>query len=196
MTQIDQRKYEHFYHLIERHKALIEGLCIRRASDDSHRCAELIQECYIQIWRHETQISTDMSPAREALWVYWLCRSAFSRWRFLQRTHTWLPLHNNMSDAGNDSPLPDSIDALVSVLTPHERGAFKLMAEGYTPQEMARELGITHRSAVQLRYRIVAKLRRHHRRDSRDDPPEASPPNPTAGDDTRQQPPATSEDST
>ena len=196
MTHIDQRKYEHFYHLIERHKALIEGLCIRRASDDSHRCAELIQECYIQIWRHETQISTDMSPAREALWVYWLCRSAFSRWLFLQRTHTWLPLHNNMSDAGNDSPLPDSIDALVSVLTPHERGAFKLMAEGYTPQEMARELGITHRSAVQLRYRIVAKLRRHHRCDSRDDPPEASPPNPTAGDDTRQQPPATAEDST
>ena len=137
-----------------------------------------------------------MPPAREALWVYWLCRSAFSRWRLLQRTHTWLPLHNNMSDAGNDSPLPDSIDALVSVLTPHERGAFKLMAEGYTPQEMARELGITHRSAVQLRYRIVAKLRRHHRRDSRDDPPEASPPNPAAGDGTRQQPSATAEDST
>lgn len=55
MTTNDRQKYEHFYGLIERHKALIERLCMRRASGDIRYCAELRQECYINIWKHERQ---------------------------------------------------------------------------------------------------------------------------------------------
>lgn len=171
MTTNDRLKYEHFYGLIERHKALIESLCMRRASGDSYHCAELRQECYITIWKHEKQISTDISPLQETLWVYWLCRSAFSRLRFLHRTHLYLPLDENMSDtlANPDDPsmLRDYIESLASVLNPHERRAVELMAEGYTPDEMARELGIKPHSAIQLRYRIIAKLRNYYRTENK-----------------------------
>ena len=41
------------------------------------------------------------------------------------------------------------------------------MAEGYTPDEMARELGIKLHSAIQLRYRIIAKLRNYYRTENK-----------------------------
>ncbi len=167
----DQQKYEHFYGLIERHKALIESLCMRRASGDSRYCAELRQECYISIWKHEKQISADIHPLQETLWVYWLCRSAFSRLRFLHRTHLYIPLDENMADTltdpDNPSLLREYIESLSSVLNPHERRAVELMAEGYTPDEMARELGIKLHSAIQLRYRIIAKLRNYYRTENK-----------------------------
>lgn len=165
MTTSDRQKYKHFYGLIERHKALIESLCMRRASGDSRYCAELLQECYISIWQHEQQISPDIAPMQETLWVYWLCRGAFSRLRYLQRAHLYVPLDERMADTLADrdelEPLRDRIEALASLLGPHERRALELMAEGYTPDEMARELGIKPRSAIQLRHRIIAKLRKH-----------------------------------
>lgn len=167
----DRQKYEHFYGLIERHKALIESLCMRRASGNSRYCVELRQECYISIWKHEKQISVNISPLQETLWVYWRCRSAFSRLRFLHRTHLYIPLDENMSDtlANPDDPsmLRDYIESLASVLNPHERRAVELMAEGYTPDEMARELGIKPHSAIQLRYRIIDKLRNYYRQNEK-----------------------------
>lgn len=167
----DRQKYEHFYGLIERHKALIESLCMRRASGNSRNCAELRQECYINIWKHEKQIGDDIHPLQETLWVYWLCRSAFSRIRFLHRTHLYFPLDENMVDtitASDDQTLlSEHIESLSSILTPHERRAVELMAKGYTPDEMARELGIRLHSAIQLRYRIIAKLRRYYRKNEK-----------------------------
>lgn len=170
MTTNDRLKYEHFYGLIERHKTLIERLCMRCSSGDSHHCAELRQECYFTIWKHEKQISTDILPIQETLWIYWLCRSAFSRLRFLHRSRLYLPLDENMSDtiaAPDEDYLREQIDSLSSILNPHERHAFKLMAEGYTPDEMANELGIRPHSAVQLRYRIIAKLRNYYRQNEK-----------------------------
>ena len=171
MTKNDRQKYEHFYGLIERHKALIERLCMRRASGDSRYCAELRQECYISIWKHEKQISANISRMQETLWVYWLCRSAFSRLRFLQRTHLYIPLDEIMAsthaDADNLMPLRDRIESLAAVLNPQERQAVELMAEGYTPDEMARELGIKPHSAIQFRYRIIAKLRNYYRQNEK-----------------------------
>ncbi|MBQ9587645.1 MAG: hypothetical protein IJR26_07300 [Bacteroidales bacterium] len=76
MTTNDRLKYEHFYGLIERHKALIERLCMRRSSGDSYHCAVLRQECYITIWKHKKQIGTDLSPLRES-WHFSLVENRF-----------------------------------------------------------------------------------------------------------------------
>ena len=61
----------------------------------------------------------------------------------------------------------DYIESLATILNSHERRAVELMAEGYTPDEMARELGIKTPSATQLRYRIIAKLRRHYKTENK-----------------------------
>lgn len=170
MTTTDRQKYEHFYGLIERHKAFVERLCMRRASGDSRYCAELRQECYIIIWEHEQQIGADIPPMQETMWVYWLCRRAFKRLHTLQRTHLYVPLDEDMADTVADTDdrtlVRDRIEALAIVLNAHERRVLELMADGYTSDEMARELGIKPRSAVQLRYRIIAKLRKHFKTDT------------------------------
>ena len=169
MAANDQPTHPQFHALILRHRDLIERLCMRRASGDYHRCAELRQDCYISIWRHLASLRHDASPLQETLWVVWQCRSVFSRLRFLRRTHLFLPLDDSLADtlaAPDESSLRDYIDSLADILTPHERQALQLMAEGYNPDEMASELGIKPHSAVQLRYRIIAKLRQHHRPDN------------------------------
>ena len=167
MAANDQPTHQQFQALILRHRDLIERLCMRRASGDYHRCAELRQDCYISIWRHLASLRHDASPLQETLWVVWQCRSVFSRLRFLRRTHLFLPLDDSLADtlaAPDESTLCYYIDSLADILTPHERQALQLMAEGYNPDEMASELGIKPHSAVQLRYRIIAKLRSHFKK--------------------------------
>lgn len=166
----DQQTHEQYRRLIERHKALIERLCMRRALCDYHRCAELRQECYICIWRHMPSLRPDASPQQEAAWVYWQCRSAFSRQRFLQRA-CLVSLDEadgleRLATAANDTE-PDpygglDLEPFASLLSTHEFHALELMAQGYSPDEMASLLGIKPRSAIQLRYRITAKLRKYH----------------------------------
>lgn len=167
MAANDQPTHQQFHALILRHRDLIERLCMRRASGDYHRCAELRQDCYISIWRHAASLRPDATPLQETLWVYWQCRSVFSRLRFLRRSLHFIPLDDalaNTIDEYDESTLRDYIDSLADILTPYERQALQLMAEGYNPDDMARELGIKPHSAIQLRYRIKAKLRNHYKK--------------------------------
>lgn len=167
MAANDQPTHQQFHALILRHRDLIERLCMRRAAGDYHRCAELRQDCYISIWRHAASLRPDATPLQETLWVYWQCRSVFSRLRFLRRSLHFIPLDDalaNTIDESDGTTLRDYIDSLADILTPYERQALQLMAEGYNPDDMARELGIKPHSAAQLRYRIKAKLRHHFKK--------------------------------
>lgn len=162
MQQTNPRTNDQFNELIAKHKSLIENLCIRRASGDYHRCAELKQECYISIWKHANSLRPNASPTQESLWVYWQCRSVFSRLRYLRRAFQFIPLEDDMADTiaePDNSHLHDLIESMADTLTPHERKAFLLMADGYNPDDMAHALGIKTHSATQLRYRILIKLR-------------------------------------
>ena len=166
MDASNKPTHEQFQALILRHRDLIERLCMRRAAGDYHRCAELRQDCYISIWRHAASIRNDATPLQETLWVVWQCRSVFSRLRYLRRTLHFVPLEDalNLSDLSylsDQSDVADCIDSLADILTPYELKALRLMADGYNPDDMARELGIKPHSAAQLRYRIRAKLRNH-----------------------------------
>ncbi len=167
MAANDQPTHEQFHALILRHRDLIERLCMRRAAGDYHRCAELRQDCYISIWRHAASLRPDATPLQETLWVDWQCRSVFSRLRTLRRSLHFIPLDDALANtiaAPDETTLHDYIDSLADILTPYERHALQLMAEGYNPDDMARELGIKPHSAVQLRYRIKAKLRNHFKK--------------------------------
>lgn len=169
MTPEEQQTYEQ---LIERHRSQIEHLCMHRALNDYHLCAELRQECYISIWKHLSNLRPDSTPKQESRWVYWQCRSAFSRQRFLCRAQL-VSLDEEMErrhgelGVAADSTEPDpygglDLEPYAELLSPHEFRALQLMAEGYAPDEMASLLGIKPRSAIQLRYRITAKLRKYH----------------------------------
>lgn len=162
MEDNERQLYDRFDSLIARHRDLIDRLCMRRALGDVSRCAELRQDCYISLWHYLPKLRENANPFHETAWVVWHCRSVFSHLRYRRRTHLFLPIDDNMADTisePDDSHLRDTIDSLVTLLTPHEQRAFYLMADGYSAEDMARELGIKHRSAVLLRHRIIEKLR-------------------------------------
>ena len=162
MDNSDREQYDRYDCLIARHGALIERLCMRHAWGDTNRCAELRQECYISLWRYLPTLREGANAFQEKAWVAWHCRSVFSHLAYRRRTHQFLPLDDSMADTiaePDDGHLLDTIDTLATLLTPHERRAFYLMADGYSAEDMARELGIKHRSAVLLRHRIIKKLR-------------------------------------
>lgn len=157
--------YEEFDSLIARHKSLINGLCMRYASGDETCCAELRQDCYISLWHYLPTLREGSSLIHETAWVIWHCRSVFSHMRYRRRTHQLLPFENldeEMADTmaePEDDGVHETLETLALHLTPEERDALFLMAEGYSAEELAQELGIKHRSAVQLRHRIIGKLR-------------------------------------
>lgn len=164
MEDNNQQQYDKFDSLISRYKGLIDYLCMRRASGDENRCAELRQDCYLSLWHYLPTLRENCSSFHEAAWVVWHCRSVFSHLSYRRRTHTFLPIDENMADTiteSDNSQLRDTIDSLAKHLTPHERRAFYLMTEGYSAEDMAKELGIKHRSVVLLRHRIIEKLKKN-----------------------------------
>lgn len=164
MEDNERQQYDRFDSLIARHRGLIDSLCTRHALGDVNRCEELRQECYISIWYYLPTLRNDAKPFHETAWVVWHCRSVFSHLHYQRRTLHFQPIDDNTTDTigePDDDRLGDILDTLAILLTPHERRAFYLMAEGYSAEEIALELGIKHRSAVLLRHRIIEKLRQN-----------------------------------
>ncbi|MBP5547653.1 MAG: sigma-70 family RNA polymerase sigma factor [Bacteroidales bacterium] len=162
MEDNERHLYDKFDSLIARHRVLIDHLCMHRALGDVNRCAELRQDCYISLWHYLPKLREDANQFHETAWVVWHCRSVFSHLRYRRRTHRFLPLDENIANTlgePDDSHLRDTIDSLSTFLTSHEQRAFYLMSDGYSAKEIARELGIKHRSAVLLRHRIIEKLK-------------------------------------
>ena len=160
----DRRLYDKFDSLIARHRRLIDSLCIRHAYGDENRSAELRQDCYISLWHYLPGLREGASPFHEKAWVVWHCRSVFSHLGYRRRSHLFLPLDENMADTigeADNTHLRETIEALAVLLTPYERQAFLLIADGYSAEDLAKKLGIKHRSAVLLRHRIIKKLRQY-----------------------------------
>ena len=176
MEENDQNLYDQFDRLIARHGELINRLCMRRAGGNADRCAELRQDCYISLWHYLPKLREDANAFHETSWVVWHCRSVFSHLRYRRRTHLFLPLDDDMADTlgePDDSHLRDTLDALAAHLTPYESRALYLMADDYSAEDIAKELGIKHRSAVLLRHRIIEKLRQKNNvniKDNRKEP--------------------------
>ena len=57
-----------------------------------------------------------------------------------------------------------TIDELAANLNGTERRCFLLMAEGADDKELERELGLKHRSVVQMRHNIKKKLQKYSER--------------------------------
>lgn len=164
MDDKNRQLYSKFDSLIASHRNLIDRLCMRHAFGDVERCAELRQDCYISLWRYLPTLRENASSFHERAWVAWHCRSVFSHLRYRRRFHKFLPLGDNVADVlseNEQNKLRETIENLSTQLTPHERQAFYLMADGYSAEELAKEMGIKHRSAVLLRHRIISKLRQN-----------------------------------
>lgn len=157
----DKLPYDRFDALVDRNRDVIKVFCVQHSGGEASLASELEQECLISVWRHINSVPKDATAGDERRWVVWQCRSAVShhfRQRKLARELRLQDGHFHIT-ADEEPAYRQAIDELRSMLSPQNRHPFDLMADGYSTAEMARELGIRHSSAAQLRYRIVRFLR-------------------------------------
>ena len=161
MNDIESDIMPYFDDLVLRHKKLITSLCITCASGDEKLADILVQECLIDLFCYRHTLRPDTKRGEESAWVYWRCHHAISHYQRSLQTYNLLPIDKKLADT-----LPDSspeygelLDHLARNLTPIERQAFSLMAQGCSIKEMAEELDMKPSMVKKLRHLIIKKIR-------------------------------------
>jgi len=146
----------------EQHAPRVDAI-VRRLVGDPDLAADVAQEVWIQIfralpsYRGESQFST------------WTHRIAVNRTlnalrslRRLSKSEVELDEHTSLVEhEGDRALLAQTIDEAVQQLSPGARAVFVLHdVEGYTHEEIARELGITPGGSKSQLFKARAKLRR------------------------------------
>lgn len=156
---------ERFVGLIERQRMLVRTICWKYSDGDAGKCAVLVQECYLALWRRLPSLEGDdtLSPRRERSWVAWICRSALSH-HFKRRRHWWQPF-DRVPDGSvavdDDNSQREQVEDLAATLPPREQRFIQLYLDGYHYDEIAVELGIEINSVYKMRRRIIEKMKKN-----------------------------------
>ena len=148
--------------LIERHRSLIRGLCWRRSRGDINRCTELVQGCYLALWRAMPKLHEGIPLRQERSWVAWQCRNALSHLLGRKR-HWWLPLDTVADTLEADTGLADRerLEELAEGLSPREWRYLQLLLDGYNTDEIADMLQIKPDSVYKMRRRVIDKMKQN-----------------------------------
>ena len=156
---------ERFVGLIERQRMLVRTICWKYSDGDAGKCAVLVQECYVALWRRLPSLKAGgaLSRRRERSWVVWVCRSALSH-HFKRRKHWWQPfgkVPDNSMVVDDSNSMREHIEDLVATLPPREQRFIQLYLDGYHYDEIAEELGIQINSVYKMRRRIIEQMKRN-----------------------------------
>jgi RNA polymerase sigma-70 factor (ECF subfamily) len=136
---------------------------IRRLCGDADLAADIAQEVWMQIFRALPGYRGD---AQFSTWAHRIAvnrtLNALRKIRHLQRAEVDMPVDVAAPEVDVDrSFVAESIAAAVSRLSPGARAVFVLHdVEGYTHEEIAKELGITSGGSKSQLFKARAKLRR------------------------------------
>ena len=159
---MDTSRYDEFDSLINRYKHFVKAYCLRYSMGEEDLCVDLVQDCYIVMWKRLSKLPQHPTLVQELPWVYWSCRIAVSRF-FRRKTDIIpLPIDQHLADilaAPDTSEARERIEDLAQYLAPRERQVFMLTADGYDITSIAKQLGIKPESASQSLYRAIMKLR-------------------------------------
>ncbi|MBR1549423.1 MAG: sigma-70 family RNA polymerase sigma factor [Bacteroidales bacterium] len=152
-------RYDDFDRLVHRHGSYIRRLCWWQSSGRSEDCADLIQDCLLDLWHHRHTLRPDASEAQERLWVKFRCRSVFSH-----RKETWpyelatLDEARTVADESEDKRR--LLEDMACGLNEREHQVLTLILDGYSRQEIAELLDLTPKHVSQIRFRIVEKMKK------------------------------------
>lgn len=156
--------YSDIDQLLNRHRWLIERLCMQATYGDAEQCADMIQECYMAIWRQHKKLRANATEREVRSWLKWQCRHVISN-MLRRHRHRMLPLDDYLADtiaAPDDSGNGELIEELAANLNPRYRLILALMLEGYTTAEIAAELHLSPENAKTLRRRLIEHMRHTH----------------------------------
>ena len=169
MSDDKAARQEQFAGLIERYHMLVRKLCWRYSNGDPVRCAELVQDCYIALWRRLPDLRPDAGERQRRSWVAWRCRSALQH-SLGRRRHRWHPLDTVADNYADDTgEQRDKVEELAVGLTDREQRYLSLLLDGYTHKEIAALMDRELDTIDKMRLRIMEKMRQnantqHHER--------------------------------
>ena len=172
-AQSQRERNDAFDRLYGRYRRLVEWTCWIYSDEDIVLCQDLYQESLIAIWQRALSLQPDASPSQERKWVLWQCRSICLRYRKRQPPKM-LPIEAAV-DVPDESVAFDEVSEMVEELaedlSPKERTLFDLIVGNYDSTEIDRLLGIRHRSTIQLRYRMLERMRQTYENHYSNDTP-------------------------
>ncbi len=158
-TTDNRDRYSDFDALVQRHRRMIRAICLWNATGGAVQCDDLVQEVLASLWHYRHRLRSDASPGEERAWVRLHCRSVISHFRRRKQVET-IPLDEEMPLAAAESDdRRATIDELATGLTDHERQVLQLTLDGWSTDEIADELDVKNRTVVQIRWRIVQKMK-------------------------------------
>lgn len=144
------------------HAPRIDAL-VRRLVGDPDQAADIAQEVWIQIFR---ALPTYRGDSQFSTWAHRIAvNRTLNALRSVRRSAKLETVMEEDTVAVEDDPdrtfLAQSIDEAVQQLSPGARSVFVLHdVEGYTHEEIAKELGITSGGSKSQLFKARAKLRR------------------------------------
>ena len=144
--------------MVKRNTRIIRAICWSLASKDEERCADLMQEVLLSLWRYRHTLRRDATAKDERNWVRWHCRSVWSH----QQRRQQLPTVS--LDALGDLPDGEAdyhglVEDLATGLDGRERNLLELFLQGYSIAEAGRLLGLGRKNAYRLYHEMVKKMR-------------------------------------
>ncbi|MBR4738655.1 MAG: sigma-70 family RNA polymerase sigma factor [Bacteroidales bacterium] len=144
--------------LLRRHRTLVWTLCWARARGDYECCRDLVQEVSLSLWEHYGRLRPNATALQERAWVLWHTRTVLDH---LHRrlSPTLVPLSKEMA-AEEEGRSAEVIADLLAPLDKEDRLLVKMRLEGYSAEEIGRELGIKRNAVYQRLHRIIERLKK------------------------------------
>lgn len=152
-------RYDEFDRLVHRHGAYIRRLCWWQSSGRSEDCADLIQDCLLDLWHFRHTLRPNATEGQERLWVKYRCRSVFSH-RKGPRPYELVPLDAARSVADDPEDKRRLLEEMACCLNELEHQVLTLLLDGYSRTEIGEMLDLTPKHVSQIRFRIIEKMKK------------------------------------
>jgi len=153
--------HEPFTVFLRSHSNLIWSMCRDASHGNWEQCRDLFQDVSLRLWQHFDELRPDAQPHERKAWVEWQTRHVLEHAGRRQRPEPLSELPEQADgDALVDVEIRTLINDLLVQLQPDERQLVQMRLEGYSANEIAKEMGLSRDAVYQRMHRALAKARK------------------------------------
>ncbi len=153
--------HEPFTVFLRSHSNLIWSMCRDASHGNWEQCRDLFQDVSLRLWQHFDELRPDAQPHERKAWVEWQTRHVLEHAGRRQRPEPLSELPEQVDgDALVDVEIRTLINDLLVQMQPDERQLVQMRLEGYSANEIAKEMGLSRDAVYQRMHRALAKARK------------------------------------
>ena len=153
--------HEPFTVFLRSHSNLIWSMCRDASHGNWEQCRDLFQDVSLRLWQHFDELRPDAQPHERKAWVEWQTRHVLEHAGRRQRPEPLSELPEQVDgDALVDVEIRTLINDLLVQMQPDERQLVRMRLEGYSANEIAKEMGLSRDAVYQRMHRVLAKARK------------------------------------